>query len=125
MSKHLKDLKEIQDITSKIKRMNESIMFEDDFDNIDDQMMQGDEYTQELNTQDNIEHQEEPKSLEDKGMEELDKLGALDKIRLICLDGMKELAKQGQPDSPQFVALNKIFGICNKGTEEKEENTNK
>jgi hypothetical protein len=38
---------------------------------------------------------------------------------------MKELAQQSQADSAQFVALNKIFAICNKGTEEKEESVNK
>lgn len=120
MSRHLKDLREIQEITAKIKQMNESVMFEDDFE-VEEPFADGNEQSFE----DDVRAQEEPKSLEDKGMEELDKLGALDKIRLICLDGMKELAQQSQADSAQFVALNKIFAICNKGTDEKEESVNK
>lgn len=117
MSTNLKHLKEIQEIASKIRKMNEQAIFEDEFD-VEEPFMDGEIEQTEV-------QQDEPKSLEDKGMQELDKVGALDKIRLICLDGMKELAQQSQADSAQFLALNKIFAICNKGTEDKEENVNK
>ena len=77
-------------------------MFEDDF-NLDSEQPQEDI------------PQEKPLSAEDKGMEELDQMGELDKIRAITLDGMRKLASQ--PESPQFQALNKIFQICNKSVE--------
>jgi len=108
------DMKEIQNMTEKIRRINENVVFEDEYDN--------EEYTDNENLNDNNDGAEINDSLEDTGMEELDKIGALDKIRLLCLDGMKELAKKGQPDSPQFIALNKIFNICNKGMENDDKN---
>ena len=43
----------------------------------------------------------------------------VNKIRAITLDGMKQL--NNTPDDPKFQALLKIFNICNKAVDEKEE----
>ena len=57
---------------------------------------------------------------EDEGMAELDNMGELDKIREMTLKGMLKFTNQ--PEHPQFQALKKIFDICNKGVEQKQEN---
>ena len=59
------------------------------------------------------------KSTEELGMEELDKMGEVDQIRKITLNGMTKLADH--PEDPQFQALLKIFQICNKSVDTKEE----
>jgi len=43
----------------------------------------------------------------------------VNKIRAITLDGMKQL--NNTPEDPRFQALLKIFNICNKAVDEKEE----
>ena len=50
------------------------------------------------------------------GMEELDEMGAIDKIREITLSGMHKLCKE--PQNPQYQALKKIFQMCDKGVDE-------
>jgi hypothetical protein len=55
---------------------------------------------------------------EDQGMAELDKMGELDQIREITLKGMLKFSNQ--PEHPQFQALQKIFQLCNKAVEPKE-----
>lgn len=57
---------------------------------------------------------------EDEGIAELDKMGAIDQIREITLKGMTQLCKQ--PEHPEFQALLKIFQLCNKAVEPKDEN---
>ena len=53
---------------------------------------------------------------EEKGMEELDEMGEIDKIREITLSGMHKLCKE--PQNPQYQALKKIFQMCDKGVDE-------
>ena len=137
---YLKELNEIKSIADKIKKisLNESIRFEDDedFNNLygDEEGQQVEEPVQEPVQKPEIpaeEPVEEPdqcadgecnldkKSTEEVGMEELDKMGEVDQIRKITLNGMTKLSDH--PEDPQFQALLKIFQICNKAVDTKEE----
>lgn len=68
---------------------------------------------------------EEPEAVEEPAPEENEdptkSLGGdfVNRIRAITLDGMKQL--NNTPEDPRFQALLKIFNICNKAVDEKEE----
>lgn len=122
---YLKELNEIKSIANKIKKINinENIRFEDDEDFND--LYAGEE---EQPVEEPIQEPEQcaggecnldKKSTEELGMEELDKMGEVDQIRKITLNGMTKLADH--PEDPQFQALLKIFQICNKSVDTKEE----
>jgi len=131
-----KDLMDIKNISNAIRKMNESIMFEDEYDelgNIEQEPIPGEEAVpageeapvEEPQTQAveaGAEAQANIKDVkpEDEGMAELDNMGELDKIREMTLKGMLKFTNQ--PEHPQFQALKKIFDICNKGVEQKQEN---
>ena len=136
---YLKELNEIKNIANKIKKINinEQIRFEDDedFNNLysgEDEPIEEPEMQQEepqvpaegkpaaepdqcANGECNL----EKKSAEEIGMEELDKMGEVDQIRKITLSGMTKLSDH--PEDPQFQALLKIFQICNKSVDTKDE----
>jgi hypothetical protein len=57
---------------------------------------------------------------EKEGMQELDKMGEIDRIREITLSGMHKLCKN--PQDPKYQALKKIFQMCDKGVEEEMKN---
>lgn len=66
--------------------------------------------------------EEEPVAQEEPANEDpTSSLGGdfVNKIRAITLDGMKQL--NNTPEDPRFQALLKIFNICNKAVDEKEE----
>lgn len=69
--------------------------------------------------------EEEPAPAEEPAAEENEdpakSLGGdfVNKIRAITLDGMKQL--NNTPEDPRFQALLKIFNICNKAVDEKDE----
>ena len=136
---YLKELNEIKNIANKIKKINinEQIRFEDDedFNNLyggEDEPIEEPEMQQE---DPQVPAEGEPaaepgqcadgecnlekKSAEEIGMEELDKMGEVDQIRKITLNGMSKLSDH--PEDPQFQALLKIFQICNKSVDTKEE----
>jgi hypothetical protein len=133
---YLKELNEIKSIADKIKKinLNEQISFEDDED-FNDLYGNNEEQPSEEPVQEPEVPAEEPvqepdqcadgecnldkKSTEEVGMEELDKMGEVDQIRKITLNGMTKLADH--PEDPQFQALLKIFQICNKAVDTKEE----
>lgn len=127
------DLMDIKNISNKIRKMNESIMFEDEYDelgNMEQEPIPGEEQQpvegspeqiekpQDIQT--GVEAQANIKDVkpEDEGMAELDKMGELDQIREITLKGMLKFTNQ--PEHPQFQALQKIFQLCNKAVEPKE-----
>ena len=130
-----KDLMDIKNISNAIRKMNESIMFEYEYDELggmEQEPVPGDgaippEDMPAEQPQDNVETGEETQTdikdvkPEDEGMAELDNMGELDKIREMTLKGMLKFTNQ--PEHPQFQALKKIFDICNKGVEQKQENT--
>lgn len=129
---YLKELKDIKNISNAIRKMNENIMFEDEYDELQgmeepepaaDEQMPAPEHEpqpEQEPAEQGVEAQADIKDVdpEDKGMEELDKMGELDQIRKITLQGMLKFANQ--PEHPQFQALQKIFQLCNKAVDNKE-----
>ena len=129
-----KDLMDIKNISNTIRRMNEAIMFEDEYDEIggmEQEPIPGEEAApaaeeapveepQAQAVETGAEAQANIKDVkpEDEGMAELDKMGELDQIREITLKGMLKFTNQ--PEHPQFQALQKIFQLCNKAVEPKE-----
>ena len=133
---YLKELNEIKSIADKIKKinLNEQISFEDDEDfndlygNDNEQPVEEPIKEPEVPEEEPVQEPEqcadgecnlEKKSTEEVGMEELDKMGEVDQIRKITLNGMTKLADH--PEDPQFQALLKIFQICNKSVDTKED----
>ena len=133
---YLKELNEIKSIADKIKKinLNEQISFEDDEDfndlygNDDEQPVEEPVQEPEVQAEEPVQEPDQcadgecnldKKSSEEVGMEELDKMGEVDQIRKITLNGMTKLADH--PEDPQFQALLKIFQICNKAVDTKEE----
>ena len=128
------DLMDIKNISNAIRKMNEGIMFEDEYDELgsmEQEPIPGEEAVpageeapvDEPNAQAveaGAEAQANIKDVkpEDQGMAELDKMGELDQIREITLKGMLKFSNQ--PEHPQFQALQKIFQLCNKAVEPKE-----
>lgn len=133
-TKYQKDLMDIQNISNTIRKMNEGIMFEDEYDELggmeqEPQPMNEPEPTAEAEPMNEPEPQDVETGAEaqanikdvkpeDQGMAELDKMGELDQIREITLKGMLKFSNQ--PEHPQFQALQKIFQLCNKAVEPKE-----
>ena len=134
---YLKELKDIKNISNAIRKMNEGIMFEDEYDDLqgieqeepmpDEEPIPAQEQepapepqTEQEPVEQGVEAQADIKDVkpEDKGMEELDQMGELDQIRKITLQGMLKFANQ--PEHPQFQALQKIFQMCNKAVDNKE-----
>lgn len=133
---YLKELNEIKSIVNKIKKINinENVRFEDDEDfndlyaGEDEQPIEEPVQEPEVPAEEPVQEPEQcaggecnldKKSTEEIGMEELDKMGEVDQIRKITLNGMTKLADH--PEDPQFQALLKIFQICNKSVDTKEE----
>ena len=122
-----KDLKAIKSMSARLRGLNESIMFEgDDEFTPEDDMMNEPMQKQEPEIETGVEAQGEipvdDTKPEDKGMQELDKMGELDQIRKITLQGMLKFSNQ--PEHPQFQALQKIFQLCNKAVDTDKENNN-
>lgn len=133
---YLKELNEIKSIADKIKKinLNEQISFEDDEDfndlygNDNEQPVEEPVQEPEVPAEEPVQEPDQcadgecnldKKSTEEVGMEELDKMGEVDQIRKITLNGMTKLADH--PEDPQFQALLKIFQICNKSVDTKED----
>lgn len=133
---YLKELNEIKSIADKIKKinLNEQISFEDDEDfndlygNDNEQPVEEPIQEPEVPAEEPVQEPDQcadgecnldKKSTEEVGMEELDKMGEVDQIRKITLNGMTKLSDH--PEDPQFQALLKIFQICNKAVDTKEE----
>jgi hypothetical protein len=133
---YLKELNEIKSIVNKIKKINinENVRFEDDEDFNDlyageeEQPIEEPVQEPEVPAEEPVQEPEQcaggecnldKKSTEELGMEELDKMGEVDQIRKITLNGMTKLADH--PEDPQFQALLKIFQICNKSVDTKED----
>lgn len=129
------NLKDIRNISNTIRKMNESIMFEDEYDELGgmeqepvegEAPIEGETPVDAPVPQDDIQAGAEAQTNikdvkpEDEGMNELDKMGELDQIREITLKGMLKFTNQ--PEHPQFQALKKIFDMCNKAVEQKQEN---
>lgn len=111
---YLSELRKIQNMANSIRKinLNENVCFEDNetlYNDVEEYEGEEPEYDIELSDKDS----------EDKGMEELDANGSLDTIRELTLKGMTRLCKT--PEDSEFQALLKIFQICNKGAEPKDD----
>ena len=98
----LNEIKEIQKLANKVNKMkmNESIVFEDE----------------DMDSEVGFDEENKVEKEETMNMEED---STIDVIREITLKGMIKLCKT--PENPEFQTLLKIFQICNKGAEPKEE----
>lgn len=121
---HINELNDIQELLNKVKTLNESILYNEDYEGYEDEMIEP-EMNAEM-TQDDEEGVEmgsemEHVGTEEEGMAQLDEMGAIDQIREITLKGMTKLCKT--PEDAQYQALKKIFQMCDKAvdTEAKEQ----
>ena len=121
---HLKAIEEIQNITSKMRAtVNESIVFNEANDITDDDfgdMANDDEVSSAaLNAPENTDTEapatDGEENREDIGMKELEEVGTIDQIRELTLKGMMRLCKT--PEDPEYQALKKIFGMCDKSVD--------
>lgn len=110
MKKHnyFKDLKDIQAMTDKVKTLNESLAFADEYDDPED-MTQG-------QPMDEAPYDEENEDEEDMVMEES---SAIEQIREIALKGMVQLSKN--TDNAEYEILKKIFLMVDKVNDKKPE----
>lgn len=127
--KHMEALEEIQKMVKIMSgqkmNINESVMFEDDFDKAMEEPA-NEKPAEEIASNNPVADQnmeKEPVKSEDSGMKELEESGELDTIRAITLKGMMALNKT--PEDPKFQALLKIFQICNKAVDTNEEDKEK
>ena len=126
--KYLDELKGIQEILDKINSfalLNESLVFEDDFDDqYGEQAMSQEDVPQDVpqGDEEGIAQAQPVEKMdpEKEGMAELDQMGEIDKIREITLSGMHKLCQN--PQDPKYQALKKIFQMCDKGVEEEMKN---
>lgn len=107
---YFKELNEIKNFTNKIRKINldENISFESDIES---------DYDKSEDTQDFGDENEYDGDYDNAN--ELYSSSTIDTIREITLKGMTKLCKT--PDDPEFQTLLKIFQICNKGTEVKDD----
>ena len=116
---YLNELHSIENMLGKVRSLNEAMAFDSEYDEMDPEMMGQDE-AQEMSAEDEAgnEQAQDMSNMnpEEKGMEELDEMGEIDKIREITLSGMHKLCKE--PQNPQYQALKKIFQMCDKGVDE-------
>ena len=116
-----KTLKDIQDMASNIRTMNESIRFGDDFnedfEGVSPEEMptspDGKDFAEGGQKLGNMEMDNEPDP--EEGLREL---GEVDQIREIALRGMIKLCKN--PEDDRYQALKKIFQFCDKAAENKD-----
>ena len=116
---YLNELHSIENMLGKVRSLNEAMAFDSEYDEMDPEMMGQDE-VQDMSAEDEAgnEQAQDMSNMdpEEKGMEELDEMGEIDKIREITLSGMHKLCKE--PQNPQYQALKKIFQMCDKGVDE-------
>ena len=116
---YLNELHSIENMLGKVRSLNEAMSFDSEYDEMDPEMMGQDE-VQDMPAEDEAgnEQAQDMSNMdpEEKGMEELDEMGEIDKIREITLSGMHKLCKE--PQNPQYQALKKIFQMCDKGVDE-------
>ena len=120
---YMNELNDIKKMVGKVKSLKESIQFESfDPDELDDIEMTDEQPMGKMSNSPEILNDEpqngEEMSAEDRGMAELDKMGAIDQIREITLKGMIKLCDN--PEHPEYQALLKIFNMCNKAVTDKQ-----
>ena len=119
---YINELHSIQELLNKVRTIKESVLFNEEYDNLEDEMMEP-EMQEEIPDEEGVEMDAEMDKIgtEEEGMAQLDEMGAIDQIREITLKGMTKLCKT--PEDAQYQALKKIFQMCDKAidTEAKEQ----
>lgn len=121
-----KDFGEIQEMCSKIRTINESLAFADEYDD-EPQGMEEPEYGEEVPQiqapgQGQVPGQEmDPEDAEIKS-ELQDDDSPINMIREIALKGMVRLCKT--PEDPQYEVLKKVFTMIDKANDKKNEENN-
>ena len=119
---YMNELENIQSLLNRVKQLNESVLYNEEYDNFEDDMMEP-EMSEEMPDEEGQEMGAEISKVgtEEEGMAQLDEMGAIDQIREITLKGMTKLCKT--PEDAQYQALKKIFQMCDKAvdTEAKEQ----
>ena len=117
-----KTLKDIQDMASNIRTLNEAVRFGDDYDEDYEGMTpeepmptspDGKDFAEGGQKLGNMEMDNEPDP--EEGLREL---GEVDQIREIALRGMIKLCKN--PEDDRYQALKRIFTFCDKAAENKD-----
>ena len=111
------EIDRINTIMKNAKMISEGLRFEDDeYPVVDDETYDDSDFQPEVE-----EPQEMPQPAPEENEDPTKSLGGdfVNKIRAITLDGMKQL--NNTPEDPRFQALLKIFNICNKAVDDKEE----
>ena len=119
-----KDFAEIQELTNKIRSLNESISFADSYCTEDDDFMGqktdfGEKTDDCVNGECNLSKVkfDNDKSDEEKAVETKGGADAVNQIREIALKGMVALC--ANPEDPVYQTLKKIFTFCDKAVTEK------
>lgn len=116
---YFKDLRAIQTLANKVRTLNESLAFADEYDEPED--MQEMPMQQEMPQQEEMPMgQEEEQDPEEMVMQNS---GAIEQIREIALKGMVELSKQ--TENPEYEVLKKIFLMVDKANDKKNEDEKK
>ena len=97
-------LNEIKGMVDKIKNLNETVCFEEDFENKEELPVENEPVPAEEETADKFTEFEETEN-------------SVAKIRKIALEGMIKLCET--PDNDEYQTLKKIFQFCDKTTEQK------
>lgn len=120
---YINELENIQNLLNKVRTINESVLYNEEYDNFEDEMMEPEVQEEIPQDEEGVEMGSEMEHVgtEEEGMAQLDEMGAIDQIREITLKGMTKLCKT--PEDAQYQALKKIFQMCDKAvdTEAKEQ----
>lgn len=114
----MNELNDIQLILKNVKSLKEGVLYNEEYDNLEDDMMEPEMGSEEIpQDEEGVEMGSEIERVgtEEEGMAQLDEMGAIDQIREITLKGMTKLCKT--PEDAQYQALKKIFQMCDKAVD--------
>lgn len=114
----MNELNDIQLILKNVKSLKEGVLYNEEYDNFEDDMMEPEMDSEEIpQDEEGVEMGSEVERIgtEEEGMAQLDEMGAIDQIREITLKGMTKLCKT--PEDAQYQALKKIFQMCDKAVD--------
>lgn len=115
------DFSQIQDMCSKIRTLNESLSFADEYDENDfggEMPQDGGEEMQQAPMQQQMGQPKKPEDVEIEN-ELQDENSPINMIREIALKGMVRLCKT--PEDPQYDVLKKVFTMIDKANDKKNE----
>jgi hypothetical protein len=79
---YINELESIQNLLDKVRKINESVLYNEEYDNFDDEMMEP-EMQEENPDDEGVEMGSEMEHVgtEEEGMAQLDEMGAIDQVR--------------------------------------------